>query len=87
MYISKKQRGTWWWCIILVCENMSKDLYSSIQCPGGQQPAASSLVRVENIQLLIIAISLRCGRALHDCLQEEEEARGEQGQGQGQGQG
>ena len=64
---------------------MSKDLYlySSVQGPGGQQPAASSLVRVENIQLLIIAISLRCGRALHDCLQEEGAARGEQGQGQG----
>ena len=61
---------------------MSKDLYSSVQCPGGQQPAASSLVRVENIQLIIIAIILRCGRALHDCLQEEE-ARGEQGAGAG----
>ena len=38
---------------------------------------------MENIQLLIIAIILRCGLALHDCLQEEEEARGEQGQGAG----
>ena len=36
---------------------------------------------------IIIAIILRCGRALHDWLQEEEAARGEQGQGQGQGQG
>ena len=66
---------------------MSKDLYISVQCPGGQQPAASSSVRVENIQLLIIAISLRCGRALHDCLQEEGAARGEQGQGAGAGGG
>ena len=40
---------------------------------------------MENIQLLIIAIILRCGRALHDCLQEEGAARGEQGQGQGAG--
>ena len=50
---------------------------------SSQQPA----VRVENIQLLIIAISLRCGRALHDCLQEEGAARGEQGHGQGAGAG
>ena len=42
---------------------------------------------MENIQLLIIAISLRCGRALHDCLQEEGAARGEQGQGQGAARG
>ena len=64
---------------------MSKDLYSSVR--GPRWPAASSSVRVENIQLLIIAIILRCGRALHDWLQEEEAARGEQGAGAGAGAG
>ena len=36
---------------------------------------------------IIIAIILRCGRALHDWLQEEEAARGEQGAGAGAGAG